>query len=290
MMRPAYSFAHDLFGKPVSTFPDPASIQHHAVLGQEHPLSRRVALQHQVPLPRRNLRRAAAVDADADFREIDRQIGALVGRPFEAALEFQPRHRPAAIVMRLDLHRRAAVRAALDTGVDPPVARVLIVRSRDLLLVAQARGIGAVDIGARQRADRKPHHDHINADHDAEKRDQYGQHLAPGQRFFRNGGLVHQGNSCAAHSATKLSVAEAASPSPISVTWNFTGIDFAGLSSAGAVTSTRSSAVWSRPITIIGRSGVTESTPTTWIVAFFGPSTSMAMTRSKPRLLRRRTV
>src|SRR5258708_17489561 len=108
--------------------------------------------------------------------------------------------------------------------------------------------------------------------------------LRPVSGFGETEGLCIE-QAPAAHGATKLSVAEAASPSPISVTWNFTGIDFAGLSSTGAVTSTRSSAVWSRPITIIGRSGVTESTPTIWIVAFFQPSTSTAMTRSNRMLV-----
>src|SRR5882757_10754740 len=109
--------------------------------------------------------------------------------------------------------------------------------------------------------------------------------LRPVSDLSETDGLSIKKTPARAYGATKLSVAEAASPSPTSVTWNFTGIDFAGLSSAGAVTSTRSSAVWSRPITIIGRSGVTESTPTIWIVAFFGPSTSTAMTRSNRMLV-----
>jgi len=100
-----------------------------------------------------------------------------VGRS-RAALKFQPRHGPAAVVYapRLAAWRPPSAPRWI-WGVDLPVARVLIARRRDLLLVTEARRCralstsvpGSVTIASFNHGD-------VDANHDAEKRDQHDQH------------------------------------------------------------------------------------------------------------------
>ena len=61
----------------------------------------------------------------------------------------------------------------------------------DLALVGEASAVGAIDLGARQCLDGKLHHEHVDPDHDAEKRDQHEKHLASGQRLRRNQRSIH---------------------------------------------------------------------------------------------------
>src|SRR6202007_1160543 len=186
---------------------------------------------------------AAAVDADSCFRERHRLIGAPVGWPFEAALKLQARHAPAAVVAGLYLHRRAATWTALNMGVDLPVSHILIMSSCDLVLVGEAGAVGAVHFSPRQRIDSELHHEEVHPEHHAEEREQHEKHLAPGQRLRRSDWSAHSGLPRESHGVTKLSVADATSPSPISVTRNFTGTDFSELFSEGAVTRSLSSVV-----------------------------------------------
>src|SRR5690348_4056628 len=120
------------------------SVQDHAVARQEYALTRGIALDDEIPLARRDGSGIAAIDADAGLRELDREIGALVGRPFQAPAEFQSRDRLARCIARLDLKHGIAVGATLDVGVDLPFARGLVLCRRDLAIIGEARGIGAV--------------------------------------------------------------------------------------------------------------------------------------------------
>ena len=67
--------------------------------------------------------------------------------------------------------------------------------------------------------------------------------LRPVNGFGEANGLLMSKFLCNLYGVTKLSVADATSPSPISVTLNFTGVDFSRLSSEGAVTRSLSSVV-----------------------------------------------
>ncbi len=149
-------------------------------------LSGSIAFDHQIPLPGRDQRRSAAINANPDFRQLNRPIGAAVGWPLETAPKLQARYRRTTIIARLDLQHRIAIRTTLNMGVDLPVPRVLIMRGCDLLLVAETCAIGAVDLRPRQGVDRKLHHQKINGKHHAEKPKQRQEHKAPGQRLWRS--------------------------------------------------------------------------------------------------------
>ena len=113
--------------------------------------------------------------------ERDLAVELLVGRPLQLAEEFQSLQRRAGLVAGLDAQRRLAVGAAFDLGVDLPAALVLIARRGDLALVGEARRIGAVDLGARQRRDRQRHHQRVDAHHRAEEAEQDRQHDLAGE-------------------------------------------------------------------------------------------------------------
>src|SRR4051812_38585671 len=101
-------------------------VQQHAIARQEHPLPRCIALEYEIPLPGREQCGVSAVDADPDFCERHRLIGAPVGWPLQAALKLQPRYRLAVIVPRLDLQCRTTIRGTLDMRGDLPIALVLL--------------------------------------------------------------------------------------------------------------------------------------------------------------------
>jgi len=66
-------------------------------------------------------------------------------------------------------------------GIDLPFAGFLAARRRDLLLVGETGGIGAVHLGTRKRTDSKLHHHDVNADDDAEERHKHCENHAAGQ-------------------------------------------------------------------------------------------------------------
>jgi len=105
-----------------------------------------------------------------------------------------------------------------------------------------------------------------------------------------SGRLWHLKNSVFPYGATKIVGGRRGLAETDIVILNLTGTVLPALPAAGAVTSTRSSVGLVAARMIMGRSCVTESAPTMCTVAFTGPSTSMAMIRSKPRLLSRCTV
>src|SRR5689334_2481623 len=96
------------------------SVQDDTVARQEHALTPRIALDDEIPLAGRDGSGIAAIDADAGLSELDREIGTLVGRSFQAPAEFQPGDRPACRITRIDLKHGIAVGAPLDMGVDLP--------------------------------------------------------------------------------------------------------------------------------------------------------------------------
>src|ERR1700739_4425909 len=69
--------------------------------------------------------------------------------------------------------------------IDLPMAALLVARGGDLLLIAEACAIGAVDLGAGKGFEGEPHHDHVDADHDAKEREQHQEDLGSGQRLRR---------------------------------------------------------------------------------------------------------
>src|SRR3954453_18728504 len=127
-----------------------SSIQQYAVLGHEHALAGGIAFQHEIPLSGRDRWRRAAIDSDPDLGQRDREISPLVGRSFQCSPELQSREWLPAAIARLNLQAGAAAAIARDMRLDLPLSRCLIVRRGNLLLVAEARAIGAVDLGARQ--------------------------------------------------------------------------------------------------------------------------------------------
>ena len=214
-------------------------IEQYAVLRQEHPSPCRNAFEYQIPLSGRDQRRGAAIDANSHFRQRHRLIGTPVGRPLEAALNFQTRHRLAAIVARLDLQRGAPIRSALNMGVDFQL-RVLVVGGRDLFLVGQAGAVRAVNLGTGQCLDCEPHHDHVDPDHDAEERGGL-KNTCTVNGFGETDDLLIS-RSSAISSGGDISDQMPPHQSDIGYR-DLTGIDFSGLSPEGAVTSSLSSLV-----------------------------------------------
>ena len=149
-----------------------ASRQHDAVARQEHALGPALRLDDQIPLPAAPRRRPRR-----DRCPLRRSVSATtrsarlsVGRARRAAKASSARAaRPSA--SRASTRTGALPSAvALDMAGDAPAALRLRPRGGDLGIVGEARPVGAVDLGARQRLDRELHHHGVGAERQRRRR------------------------------------------------------------------------------------------------------------------------
>jgi len=169
------------------------------------------------------------------FREIDRQIGALVGRPFEAALKFQP-----AVIGLPPLSC-----ASTSPSAPPSVPRWIWASTRQLRRSTDRRRSPLSPSRSPSSRYRRCRHRcpgnvpiaslimiTLTPITTPKKRDHMASTLRRSAVFQKRRACTSR-RTPARPTVPRNCQSRSRLASPISVTWNFTGIDFAGLSSAG---------------------------------------------------------
>src|SRR5262245_48026672 len=146
-------------------------VQDDAVARQKKALAPRLALDHEIPLPREDIGSTAPIGTDAGFRELNSAVDTLVGRTLQPSGELQARKRLVVRIACIKPHNGRTIGAALDMRINLPVSPALLIRRGYLVPVSQARAIGAVDFGSWQRIDGEFHHQRVDAEYRAEESD-----------------------------------------------------------------------------------------------------------------------